>query len=284
MSGSQAIQPQRGESPPGEPVFADVLCAVDGTGESLAAVEQAAALAGPSGHLTLLAVTSFRSEGAHRSPAIGPGRAKAIIDQAAQIAHDLGVPSTAEVDPAGPPSRVILDWAAERDLLTMGAPATSWFGGMFAGGVAVAAERSFTMPLLVGRAIPKEQLFGRRILIASDGLEGSDHLVELAGRLARAQGADVTLLHATGLESKARRQRVEEQADRLALAVDGASEVRLEAGSARSVIVDVAGEVGASLVVMSSRRLKGPRVIGSVSRRVVHQGHCPVLLVPPEHL
>jgi nucleotide-binding universal stress UspA family protein len=264
-------------------MFADVLCAVDGTPESLAAVEQAAILAGPNGHLTLLAVTSFRSEGAHRSPAIGPARAKRILDRAVEIAHEAQVPSTVEVDPATPPSEVILDWAAERDLLAIGAPATSWFGGMFMGGVAAAAEDSFTMPLLVARSISKARHSGRRILVASDGLDGSDELVELAGRLARRQGAEVILLHATGPGSSARRQRIDEQARRLQLAVDGA-EVRLQAGSARTVIVEVAAAVEASLVVMSSRRLKGLRAIGSVSRRVVHQGHCPVLLVPPERL
>jgi nucleotide-binding universal stress UspA family protein len=262
--------------------FRDVLCAVDGTQESLAAVGQAAALAGPSGHLTLLAVTSFSSEAAYRGPAIGPAQAKRMLDSALQVANDARVPSTVEVDPAGPPARVILDWAAERHLLAMGATATSWFGAMFTGGVAVAAEGSFTTPLLVARSTTGEQRFGHRIVVASDGLAGSDELVDLAGSLAQAQGSDLILLHA--LASEARRRRVEGQAGRLQLALDGASEVELKQGSARAVIVETAGEVGASLVVMSSRRLRGVRAVGSVSRRVIHQGHCSVLLVPPEYL
>lgn len=264
--------------------FANILCAVDGTPESLAAVEQAATFAGADGHLTLLEVTSFEAEGTYRGPAIAPLRAKDILDRTVRIAEEAGVSSTVEVDPDSPPSRVVLDWAAERDLLALGAPATSWFGGMFIGGVAVTAEGLFTTPMLVARSMAAGQQFARRILVASDGLAGSDQLVELAGRLARARGADVVLMHASGLESKARRRRVEEQARKLQLTVDGTSEVRLEAGSARTLIVQTAKAVGASLVVMGSRRLKGPRVIGSVSRRVVHQGHCSVLLVPPEHL
>jgi nucleotide-binding universal stress UspA family protein len=230
-------------------------------------------------------VTSFDHDGSSRPPAIGPLEAKGVVDRGVQIAKHAGVSSTVEVDPGAPPSRVVLDWASERDLLALGAPSTSWFGGMFTGHVVVTAEGSFTMPMLVARTAPAGQQFARRLLVASDGLEGSDELVELAGHLARARSASVVLLHATaGFGAKARRRRVEEQADRLRLALDGASELKLEAGSARTVIVEAASAVGASLVVMGSRRLKGLRAIGSVSRRVVHEGHCSVLLVPPEHL
>jgi nucleotide-binding universal stress UspA family protein len=284
-NGSQTVQ---GETLADGARFADVLCAIDGTPESLAAVEQAARLAGPDGHLTMLAVTSYRSAGAHRSPAIGPLQARHMLDRAVRIAEEAEVPSTVEVDPATPPSRVVLDWAAGRDLLAMGAPGTSWLGGMITGGVAVAAEGSFSTPLLLARLIPEHRhQTGGPILIASDGLEGSDELVELGGRLARAQGAGVVLVHAVGLEPGASHDRVherfQEQARRLRLVVDGASD-HLEKGSARTVIVETASAVGASLVVMSSRRLRGLRAIGSVSRRVVHQGRCSVLLMPPERL
>jgi nucleotide-binding universal stress UspA family protein len=282
MTATKATPPSRGETAPA--AFADVLCAIDETQESLAAVQQAAGLAGASGHLTLLAVTSFSSSAGSRGPAIDPMRAKRMLDRAVGIAEGAGVPSTVEVDPASPPSQVILDWAAGRDLLAMGAPATSWFGGMFTEGVAVTAEGSFTTPLLLARSIPSERKSGGCVVVASDGLDGSDQLVELAGRLARAQAHKLILLHATGHESGAQRERVQEQASRLQLGVDGESEVRLESGNARTVIVETANAVGASLVVMSSRRLKGLRAIGSVSRRVVHQGHCSVLLVPPESL
>jgi nucleotide-binding universal stress UspA family protein len=272
------------EAPPtGKAMFASVLCAIDGTPESLAAVEQAAVLAGPNGHLTLLEVTSFERAGSYRGPEILPRQAAHIVHQAARIAEKSGVPFTVEVDPEPPPSQVVLDWAAKRDLLALGAPSTGWLGGIFRGGVAVTAEGSFTTPLLVARSTSAGE-FARRILIASDGLPGSDALVEFAAGLARDQRASVVLLHAIGLESKTRRRRVEEQASRLELAVGGESELRLEGGSARTVIVETASAAEASLIVMSSRRLKGLRVIGSVSRRVVHEGHCSVLLMPPERL
>jgi len=277
-------QPRSGEARlRGKARFDDILCAVDGTQEAFAAIEQAAALARPNGHMTLLEVTSFERAGSSRGPEILPAEATHIVHRAARIAEKSGVPFTVEVDPEAPPSQVVLHWARERDLLALGAPSTGWLGGIFRKGVAVTAESSFTTPLLVARSTSPGE-FARRILIASDGLPDSDALVEFAVGLARDQGASVVLLHAIGLESKARRRRVEEQASTLQLAVGGASEVRLEKGSARSVIVETASAVDASLIVMSSRRLKGARVIGSVSRRVVHEGHCSVLLVPPERL
>jgi len=266
------------------PVFESVLCAVDGTRGSSAAVKQAAILAGPDGHLTLLAVTALTGSGAYRSAAISPARAKRLLDDAAGIAEAAGVPSTLVLDPASPPAQVILDQAAQHDLLAMGAPVTSWLGGMLIGGVAVTALGSFTTPLLAARSIPAELDFPVSIVVASDGLEGSDHLVDLAARLAHARGAHVTLVHALEVESRAQPHRIDEQARRLELAVDGSSEVRVQAGGARGVIVEAAKGAKASLVVMGSRRLDGLRALGSVSRRVVHEAPCSVLLVPPEHL
>jgi nucleotide-binding universal stress UspA family protein len=264
-----------------------VLCAIDGTPESLAAVRQAAALAGPNALLTLLAVTSFRFVGDHRSPEIGAIDAKRMLDAAVEVAKQARVPSKVEVDPAAPPSQVILDWAVGRELLAMGAPSTSWFGGMFTGGVAVSAEGSFSTPLLLAHSFTDEGNSAPRILVASDGLEGSDELVEFAGRLARAQGAEVILVHALAHEGVPHRhharERVEQQVRGLKLAAEGAGE-RLETGSPRTVILETARAAGARLVVMGSRRLHGLLAVGSVSRRVVHGGDCSVLLIPPEWL
>jgi nucleotide-binding universal stress UspA family protein len=264
--------------------FVNILCAVDGKQGGFAAVEQAAALAGPEGHLTLLLVTSFRSEGTHRPPAIGPAQANRIIERATQIAEEAGVPSTVEVDPATPPSEVILDWSAGHDLLALGAPASSMLGSMFVAGVADTALGSFITPMLLARPTPAGLEFGHRLLVASDGREGSDELVDWGLQLAQGRGADLLLLHATGHESRARKERVEEQGRRLQGSAAGKSEVRVEHGSAHEVILAAAESTGASLAMMGSRRLDGLRAIGSVSRRVAHEAPCSVLLVPPELL
>jgi nucleotide-binding universal stress UspA family protein len=269
---------------PGEFGFPRILCAVDGTADSFAAVEQAAALAGPGGLLTLLSVTSYEAEGAYRSPAIGPLAVEAMLNRASAIAATVGVPSTIDVDPEGPPSHVVLDWAADCDLLAMGAPTTSWFGSMFTGGVATVAETHFATPLLIARAPSPPGDRDGPLLVASDGHAGSEELVLLAGRIARERGAKAILVHASSLESRRRREAVERQGQRLGELMEGNYELRVEPGNARGLIVETAVAAGASLIVMSSRRPKGPRALGSVSRWVVHQGPCSVLLAPQELL
>jgi nucleotide-binding universal stress UspA family protein len=258
--------------------FTDVLCAVDGHEGSLQAVEQAASLTAPGGRVTLLTVTSYRSPG-DRGAAIGPRTAKEILDRAEGILERAHVDHTVEVDPAAPPAEVILEWMLGRDLLTIGAPSSSLLSGMFIKGVGEAALDAFTTPLLIARAPAEGQHFAQRILVASDGQEGSDELVALAGGLARVTGGDLTLFHDAPHE--ARPPRIERQLQSLREHADGAVDVRVQAGGAHTTIVESAAEIDASLVVMGSRGLHGLRALGSVGRRVAHSGHCSVLLVPP---
>jgi nucleotide-binding universal stress UspA family protein len=208
-------------------------------------------------------------------------RAKEILDRATQIADDVGVRTTVEVDPAAPPAEVILEWAAEHDLLAMGAPTTPWPAAMFGGGPTASAVSTLDTPLLAARPQPGGAAAGP-IVVASDGLDGSDRLVELATELARAQQAELQLLHAEGRVSRRRSDRIAAQGQALERALGGSSNVRIEAGAARSVIAERARDVRARLIVMGSRRLHGPRAIGSVSRGVVHRAESSVLLIPPE--
>ncbi len=260
--------------------FADVLCAVDGHEGSLAAVEQAASLTGPGGRVTLLTVTSYRSPG-DRGAAIGPRLAMEILDRAEGILERAHVSHTVEVDPAAPPAEVILEWMLGRDLLAIGAPSSSLLSGMFIKGVGEAALDAFTTPLLIARAPAEGRRFAQRILVASDGLEGSDELVELAGRLARGSGGDLTLFHAADATHGAHPPPIEQQLQRLRGHAEGPIDLRVQAGGAHTTIVQSAAEIDASLVVMGSRGFHGLRALGSVGRRVAHSGHCSVLLVPP---
>lgn len=272
---------QGSASPGSRSVFRNVLCAVDGTRASRAAVETAASLAGPDGHLTLLAVTAVSGSGAYSTAAISPARADRVLSQAKRIADDAGVPSSTVVDQDGPPVEVILRRAADHDLVAIGAPASSWLGGMLTGGAAATALSRFTTPMLVTRRSFAGSLRGRQILIASDGEEGSDQIVDLAGRLGRDQDAQVTLVNALGAESKMNPRTIQAQARALQLALPDAGEPHIEPGRAWDVILEAAEQADAALVVIGSRRLGGLHAFGSVSRRVVHDAPCSVLVIPP---
>lgn len=262
-------------------VLADVLCAVDGTRDSFTAVRQAALLTGPAGRLTLLAVSATSGSGRYRTAAINPTRLKRVLDIATQIAREANVPSTRLVDPAGPPSKVIIERSAGHDLLAMGAPKTSWLAGLFVGGVVVSAMRLFTTPLLLARPAPEDQPFARRILVASDATAASERLVDLAASLASEQASGVLLVHAVGSESKSRPHRIEAQMRRLESVLHDSCEIHVEPGDPHDVIVDTARNAEASLIVMGSRRLDGLRALGSVSERLAHDAPCSVLVVPP---
>jgi nucleotide-binding universal stress UspA family protein len=291
MPETESMQTQ-GHAAPAAPIFANILCAIYGKDGGFAAVEQAAALAGTQGHLTFLAVTSFRSGGAQRGPAIGPAQATEILRRAEGIAREAGVPYASEVDPRSPPARVILDWSAQYDLLALGAPASSWPARLLSVGVGDKAIEGFTTPLLVARPLAVDRRLGDRIVVASDGLEASHPVVDLAARLAHSDGSNVTLVHALGRESPIKRGRRREQEGTLKeqermltrTRASGTSELLIESGRPADVIKSAAAAADASLVVMGSRRLDGLRAMGSVSRRVVHQARCSVLLVPPETL
>ncbi len=273
-------------------IFADILCAINGKEGAFSAVEHAADLAGTHGRLTFLAVTSYRSAGGYRGPAIGPAQAAEILDRADAIARGAGVPFANEVDPRSPPAQVILNWSERYDLLAIGAPKRSWPAGLLSVGVADKALGGFSTALLVGRPLADGRRFGDRIVVASDGSEASNALVGMVGELARSRNSSVTLVHALGRESPIKRNRPPEQERTLKqqqqtlarTTPSGKSELVLKHGRAAEVVVSTANAHDASLVVMGSRRLDGLRAMGSVSRRVAHQARCSVLLVPPETL
>jgi nucleotide-binding universal stress UspA family protein len=271
-------------APQDRAAFSDVLCAIDGTPESMAAVAQAGALAAPGGQLTILTATAFRGGGERRSPAIGPARAQEITDHAVAIAREAGVSSVVEVDPDGPPPSVILGWTEGRDLLSIGAPPTSLIGSRFVRGVADAALGAFTTSMLVARPTPMGGRFGERIIVASDGHEGSDDLVACAAHVAGSLGAEVRLVHSARSPSSSSASKATTQAAALRDACGGSQQAQIESAGARTAIAEAAEDFGASLIIMGSRRPRGLAQLGSVSAWVVHDGPCSVLILPPEAL
>jgi nucleotide-binding universal stress UspA family protein len=58
---------------------------------------------------------------------------------------------------------------------------------------------------------------------------------------------------------------------------------RGQTGKIANRILEIVGDVGADLIVVGTHghSALGTVVLGSVTQRLLHAGHCPVLAVPP---
>jgi nucleotide-binding universal stress UspA family protein len=137
----------------------------------------------------------------------------------------------------------------------------------------------------------------KKIIWATDGSAGADHALGYARALARAYGAELVLVHGEemssgrssigftrrvdeeDLEAKVKRQAAELAASGIAVSV----KIMEGHAPAATLIAEVAQDIGADAVVVGTRGhtpLTG-LLLGSVTDRLLHILHCPVLVVPP---
>jgi nucleotide-binding universal stress UspA family protein len=136
----------------------------------------------------------------------------------------------------------------------------------------------------------------KHIIVAIDGSPHSDRCLEYAAALARGFGSSLTLIHAfhhtsdlLGYEEQAKLvarrelagQAVLDQARRKLGANDLQVQEELLEGPAAEAILALAESGRADLIIMGTRGLGALKglVLGSVSHKVVHMAHCPVLMI-----
>jgi nucleotide-binding universal stress UspA family protein len=131
------------------------------------------------------------------------------------------------------------------------------------------------------------------ILLAVDGSEPSNRATQTAGDLAKRLGSEVIVTHIREREvgraghvgdfGEEPMELVDEAVRRLKdLGVSARGEIRSTVfGRAARVILEVANECDAGLVVIGSRGLSdlAGLVLGSVTHKVLHLAHVPVLVV-----
>ncbi len=262
--------------------FADVLCAVDGSRGSAEAARQAVTLAEPDGAVSFLAISHVAGTGLAAMAGLSEARARDALDQAAQLARRAGVEASTEARPDGPVADLLLAESRSHELLALGSHGGSRAGGIMLGSTASHAAHRSERPLLIARRRSDGHVFGRSVLLASDGSPGSWAAAWVTARIARAQAATVVVCHVPdGLHPEWTRQ-IDRQIAALGEAT-GVEPARVdEPGKTPERIVEAAAGAGSSLIVIGRRGLSGVRALGSVSERVAHHAPCSVLLVPPD--
>ena len=206
---------------------------------------------------------------------------------------------------AGKAAPVIADVAKDSgaDLIVMSTHGKSALMHLLFGSVAEQVLREATCPVLCIRTpakvpmpvAPGGRLRVRRILCPVDFSDACNHAIGMAFELAKDEHASVVLLHVASLpdvaymgygapgaplemndyleDMREALQKIESPDQRIAV------ERRLEDGNPPAVIVDVAHQISADLIVMGTNGHKGlaHALLGSVAEQVVRTAPCPVL-------
>jgi nucleotide-binding universal stress UspA family protein len=258
----------------------DVLCAIDDTAAAEEAARQALALVDPDGRVTFLAVPEPGGLGFPET-AFTPPDARAALERALALADEAGVAAEAACEETLNAGEVVVRAARGRDLLVVGEPELARLSGIFLGSVATAAAHFHPASVLIARAGSGVRPFPATILVASDGSERSEELVDLAAGLARRRGSRLALVHATPRHPGEPERRFLAQAVRLRADLGLEPVVHMEPGMPHAVVVQAARRERADLLLVASRGLEGLRALGSVSERVSHEAPCSVLILDP---
>jgi nucleotide-binding universal stress UspA family protein len=294
---------ERPSSVPRRPVARNVVVGVDGSEQSLAAVDLAAREAALR-HYPLHVVHAFVWP-LMRVP-LGPPEgmpaggllheAERIVDEAIDLARTTapGLAVTGEVAVGGA-APVLLRCAAAAGLVVVGDRGLGGFTGLLLGSVAVQLAAHAACPVLVARGSPRSE---GPVLLGVDGSPAADSAVGFAFEAASLHHVPVEALHAwrhpvsTGpgdlvplVYEPAEVRDDEERLLSEALAgwsqryPDVAVRRVLPRESARSALVEASGH--ARLVVVGARGRGGMTglLLGSVSQAVLHHAACPVAIV-----
>lgn len=286
-----------------------VLVGVDGSPESLGAVDWAVARAARAGwrvHIlcaySLPSFTTASLDGGYAAlddSAIRSG-AQAVVDEAVKRASDTGVAVTSSLE-TGDPAGVLVDLSKDASIAVVGTRGGGGFADRLLGTVSSALPAHAHCPTVV---VPRhvegaEYTPVERIVVGVDGSESARKALRCAVVEADVWGAELTAVAAVPMASGAgalawlpaavdRDQVLADVRSGLDRAVDAAVEgypgvtVRRHAldGNAAELMAEFSTAV--DLVVVGSRGRGGfsGLLLGSTSQAVLNHASCPVLVVP----
>jgi nucleotide-binding universal stress UspA family protein len=261
-------------------LFRCVVCGVDGTEESRAAVAQVGRLIEASGGESHVVLVSVWNTGASVAVGWSPGIARtgsfpeAELRAAADGVRPL-LPASAAVETVvveGPPGPMMLTEAGRHQatLVAVGSHDHRRLSGILLGSVAAQLLHEAPCPVLMARGQAGDG-FPARVVVGADGSTESARAVHAAAAIAKACGSQLEAVVATGGGTP------DPAAVRSALDAAAGPEtpLRMESDSP----VEALSRLDPDLLVVGSRGLQGIRSLGSVSERVAHEARCSVLVV-----
>lgn len=260
---------RQSESPP----FARILCAVDGTKASEAAVEQAFAVA--DGDSTILFATAWSGTGSFEHAAIADERARGLAAQAVDRARAAGIEATSRHFESAPLADVLPPNAARHDLVVVGAHPHARVTGIVLSETATLFLHRSPIPVLIARARPLEA----GVVAATRALPADRAALTAAAHLAARLGAELTVVHVPGRDDEKRRPELRAQLANARALLGRSLDSLDEEGPPARAIVTVAEGDGAGLIVVGSEGKHGLPALRSVSERVAHLAPCSVLVM-----
>jgi nucleotide-binding universal stress UspA family protein len=287
-----------------------IVVGVDGSQGSRRALGWAAAEA-VAREAVLQAVIVWPSPSGHgvprRAPDNGDHLAEGPRERLEQLLADMPVrvPATEPLVVCGDPARVLCERSADADLLVVGARGHGGFAGLALGSVSTTCAHHSRCPLVIVRdgADGHEDSLLSRILVGTDGSEGSRRALAWAVREAALRGASVQALHVwrdpyggemsveLGMAPFREGRQVELEQTEGWLAAAGAeatashpgvgvAPVILQGDDPARILCEQSADT--DLLVVGSRGHGGfaRLLLGSVSTACAHHSKCPVAIIP----
>lgn len=294
MATTQAFAAAAGPGPPrpGPAPLRRILCTIDFSEASVAAVAEAVALAHACrGEITVLFVIPYAAPSRADRPNVPAGVSSAVTEDVEALlepARAAGIPVRVCLK-AGRPAHEILETVRRTtpDVIVMGTHGRGGFKRWALGSVTDEVLRNAACPVLtIGhrRREPAVPVSARSdAVVCAVGLSpSSPRTVAYACEVARATGARLTLLHV--IEERATTdmreacQRLHALAAAHGLRGDRIEEVVVAGVPTRQILRMVASR-GAALVVVGGESLSDRVLFGSTPDQVIRGARCPVLTV-----
>jgi nucleotide-binding universal stress UspA family protein len=265
----------------GETSFGCVVCGVDGTDESRAAVAQVGRLLGGLDGGSRVILVSVWNTGASVAVGWSPPVARTTSFPREQLRTALDavrplLPASVPVETVvveGPPGPMMLTELGRHraTLVAVGSHEHRRLPGILLGSVATQLLHEAPCAVLMARGSPGDG-FPARVAVAADGSEESARALEAGARIAERCGATLEAVVATGGGATP-------DAAAVRSALDAASGPDTPLRMESDAPVDALSRLDPDLLVIGSRGLQGLRSLGSVSERVAHEARCSVLVV-----